>query len=148
MTTDTPAIEQSISIMAPPERVWVFLTEPEYVAEWLGCMRYEKTVGHVFFMQQDDEKRSRDDIDGATHCEVLALDEPTLFSFSWYFPDTPATEVHIHLKPVESGTEVRLVHSGWGQFDAKVIRDIRDALANGWKSFVLPSLKRVVESGR
>ncbi len=147
MTTDNMIIEQSITILAPPARVWTFLTEPEYVPQWLGCMRYEKSVGHVFYMQQDEGKRSDDDVEGATHCEILTLDEPDLFAFSWYLPDTPATTVQIRLMAVDSGTEVTLVHDGWNQFDARVIRDIRDALAGGWKSFVLPNLKRVVESG-
>lgn len=147
MTTDDMTIEQSILILAPPERVWVFLTEPEYVSQWLGCMRYEKAVGHVFYMQQDEGKREGDDIEGATHCEILALDEPDLFSFSWYLPGTPATTVRIQAKPVDEGTEVTLVHDGWSQFDAKVIRNIRDALAGGWKSFVLPGLKTIVETG-
>lgn len=147
MANELMTIEESISILAPPERVWKFVTEPEYVSQWLGCMRYEKSVGHVFYMQQDEGKRNANDIDGATHCEILALDEPNLFSFSWYLPDTPATTVRIQLKPIDSGTEVTLIHDGWNQFDAHVIREIRDALAGGWKSFVLPNLKKVTESG-
>jgi uncharacterized protein YndB with AHSA1/START domain len=110
-------------------------------------MRYEKAVGHVFYMQQDEAKRNSDDVEGATHCEILTLDEPNRFSFSWYLPGTPATEVQILLKAKDDGTEVTLVHNGWDQFDANVIRDIRNALAGGWKSFVLPNLKRVVEEG-
>ena len=139
-------IEQSITIQAPPQRVWTFLTEPRYVSQWLGCLRYEKAIGHVFYMQQDETRRSDDDVDGATHCEILALDEPDLFSFSWYLPNSPATTVRIHLKAFDGGTEVTLAHDGWDQFDARVIRNIRDALAGGWKSFVLPNLKRIVES--
>ena len=148
MNEDKLIIEHSISINATPDRVWVFLTEPEYVSQWLGCMRYEKALGHVFYMQQDASKRKVDDIQGATHCEILALEKPKKFSFSWYFPDTPATEVHILLKPVGKKTDVTLIHKGWDKFDAKVIRDIRDALEGGWKSFVLPGLKRVVEANK
>lgn len=64
---------------APPDRVWTFLTEPEFVPQWLGCVRYDKAVGHVFYMQQDEAKQNNDDIDGATHCEILALDAPKDF---------------------------------------------------------------------
>ena len=147
MTADAMTIRESVLILAPPEKVWVFLTEPEYVPQWLGCMRYEKALGHVFYMQQDEGKRRDDDIDGATHCKILALDEPYLFSFSWYLPGTPATTIRIQTKAVDDGTEVTLIHDGWDQFDARVIREIRDALAGGWKSFVLPGLKKIVESG-
>lgn len=146
MTNDKLKIEHTVTIDAAPERVWTFLTEPEYVAQWLGCMRYAKAIGHVFYMQQDEAKRKADDIDGATHCEVLVLEKPNRFSFSWYLPGTPETEVHLLLSPVGDSTEVTLVHTGWDKFDANVIKDIRDALEGGWKSFVLPNLKRVVES--
>jgi len=144
LTDDPLSIEHSVRIDAPPDRVWVFLTEPRFVAQWLGCMRYEKSVGHVFYMQQDADKRANDDIEGATHCEILALEEPDQFKFSWYLPGTPATEVEILLEAVEDQTEVTLKHTGWNQFDASAIRDIRDALAGGWKSFVLPGLRNLV----
>ena len=146
MTDKSLNIELAITIAAAPEHVWQFLTEPQYVVQWLGCMRYEKSIGHVFYMQQDADKRAADSIDGATHCRIIALDEPEQFAFSWYFPDTPETEVHITLRPQGASTEVTLAHTGWDQFDAKTIKDIRDALAGGWESFVLPNLKRVVES--
>jgi len=138
-------IRQSIRIEAGVQRVWRFLTEPQYVAQWLGCMRYEKAIGHVFYMQQDGAKREADDIEGATHCEILSLDEPHRFSFSWYLPGTPKTQVFIELEAAGEATEVVLRHEGWDQFDAAAIQEIRDALAGGWKSFVLPQLKRVVE---
>ena len=146
--TDNPlTIEHTIEIEATPERVWIFLTEPQYVSQWLGCLRYEKAVGHVFYMQQDEAKRRADDIDQATHCRILALEEPKRFAFSWYLPDMPETEVNILLQPSGTSTMVTLTHTGWDQFDASVIKDIRDALADGWGSFVLPNLKRVVETG-
>jgi uncharacterized protein YndB with AHSA1/START domain len=136
----------SIVIRARPELVWRVLTEPECVSQWLGCMRYEKAVGHVFYMQQDASRRDNDDIDGATHCEILALDEPEVFSFSWYLPDTPTTEVQITLRAQDAYTEVSLVHGGWAKFDAEFILGIRDALEKGWQSVVLPNLKKAVES--
>jgi len=141
-------IEHSIEIDAAPDKVWKFLTEPDWVPQWLGCMQYEKAVGHVFYMQQDAAKRDAGDVSGATHCRTLALDEPRRFAFSWYLPDTPETEVHIVLESADGVTRVKLEHTGWNQFDAEMIRSIRDALEGGWKSFVLPNLKRVVENGR
>ena len=148
MSQDELTIKNSISINAGPEKVWTFLTEPEFVAQWLGCMHYEKAIGHVFYMQQDPAKRKEGDIEGATHCRILALDQPERFSFSWYLPGTPETEVHIQLKERNGTTEVTLKHVGWDQFDARAIRDIRDALEGGWKSFVLPGLKKIVENGQ
>jgi len=147
LTEENLNIEHSITINAAPERVWLFLTEPEYVAQWLGCMRYEKRIDHVFYMQQDETRRNNDDIEGATHCRILALDEAARFAFSWFQPGTPETEVSITLEKRDDNTLVTLTHTGWDQFDAAAIREIRDALEGGWKSFVLPNLKRVAESG-
>jgi len=146
MTSSDLTIEHRIKIEAGPDRVWRFLTEPEFVSRWLGCLQYEKAIGHVFYMQQDEAKRNSGDVEGATHCRILALDKPRRFAFSWYLPGTPETQVEILLEGQDEATEVTLTHTGWDQFDAGAIRDIRDALAGGWKSFVLPGLKQLVEN--
>ncbi len=145
MTEQLLDIKQSIVVDAPIAKVWKVLTEPVFVDQWLGCLRYQKSVGHVFYMQQDQQKRQAGNIDGATHCRILALDEPGRFVFSWYLPGTPETEVSINLRSLGDATEVTLVHAGWDQFDSEAIRAIRDGLEGGWKSFVLPQLKQTVE---
>ena len=139
-------ILDSIDIDAPVERVWQVLTGEGLVEQWLGCLGYRAEIGHVFHMQQDPAKRAAGDTSGATHCELLELDPPRRMVFSWYYPDTPKTQVEITLAATPSGTRAELRHSGWDQFDEAQIKAIRDALAGGWKSFVLPQLKRVAES--
>jgi uncharacterized protein YndB with AHSA1/START domain len=138
-------IVAAIDILAPAERVWQVMTGEGLVEEWLGCMGYKAEIGHVFFMQPDAAKREQGDIAGATHCELLALEPPRRMTFSWYMPGTPKTEVEIVLVPIGAGTRAELRHSGWDRFDEEQIRAIREALAGGWTSFVLPGLKRVAE---
>jgi len=138
-------IWQSIDIAAAPARVWEVLTGEGLVEQWLGCMGYKAEIGTIFYMQQDAAKRASGDTGGATHCELLTLDPPRSMTFSWYYPDMPKTEVLITLEPEGAGTRVALVHTGWDQYDGDQIRAIRDALAGGWGSFVLPQLKRVAE---
>ena len=140
-------ISQAIEIAAPVERVWQVLTSEGLVEQWLGCLEYEAKVGHVFYMQQDAAKRAGGDVSGATHCELLALEAPRRMVFSWFYPGTPKTEVSISLETDGAGTRVVLVHCGWDQFDPAQIRAVRDALAGGWSSFVLPQLKAVAEAG-
>jgi hypothetical protein len=54
----------------------------------------------------------------------------------------------IELTPLgEKKTRASLKHSGWDQFQAREIRQIWEMLAGGWKSAVLPNLKRVAETG-
>jgi uncharacterized protein YndB with AHSA1/START domain len=138
-------ISQTIDIAAPIARVWTVLTGEGLVAEWLGCLGYRAQLGAVFHMQTDPAKRAAGDVTGATHCEVLALEAPHRFAFSWFLPGTPRTTVDITLAPQDGGTRVRLVHGGWDQFDAADIAAIRGALEGGWGGFVLPQLKRVAE---
>lgn len=141
-------ISQSIAIAAPPERVWQVLVGEGLVEQWLGCIGYRAEIGHVFYMQQDPAKRAAGDSTGATHCELLALDPPRQMRFSWFYPDTPKTEVTITLEATPDGTHVALLHSGWDQFEGEQIAAIRDALDGGWSSFVLPQLKAVAERER
>src|SRR5262245_31514133 len=91
-------ITDAIVIERPIEAVWRAMTDEAHTPLWLGCMRYHNAVGAVFYMQQDRAKAAADDISGATHCEILALDAPTLFRFSWYLPDFPKTYVTLRLE--------------------------------------------------
>lgn len=147
--TDAPltVIEHAIDMNVSLERAWRTLTAPENVPRWLGCLNYERKIGHVFYMQPDAARRETGDIEGATHCEILELDEPELFRFSWYLPGTPKTHVSIRLTALDKKkTKATLTHDGWDQFNAHEIRHIWEMLENGWKSSVLPNLKRISEA--
>lgn len=139
-------IESAIEIAAPVERVWAVLTGEGLVEQWLGCLRFKPQVGHVFYMQQDNAKRTRGDISGAVHCAVETLEAPSRFVFSWYYPDMPKTRVTVTLEATPAGTRASLVHTGWDQYPEAQIRAVRDGLAGGWTSFVLPMLKKVAET--
>jgi uncharacterized protein YndB with AHSA1/START domain len=139
-------IATELVIDRPPERLWEVMTREGLVEQWLGCLRYKAEIGHVFYMQPDAAKRAADDVAGATHCEMLELEAPRVMRFSWFYPDMPRTEVEICLTPEGGSTRVSLVHRGWDQFDGEMIQQIRDGLAGGWSSYVLPGLKRVAEA--
>jgi uncharacterized protein YndB with AHSA1/START domain len=129
------------------ERAWSVLTEPAYVVRWLGCMNYTGEIGSLFHMQQDGAKRAAGDISGATHCKILAKDEPNTFRFSWFVPGTPDTDVEIRLTALApKQTRVVLTHSGWDKFNAADVRPFWEALSQGWASYVLPGLKATAEA--
>lgn len=139
-------ITASIRIDASARRVWQALTEPALVAEWLGCLGFRPEIGTTFYMQPNPERRARGDVEGATHCELLELEAPVRVRFSWFMPGTPKTMVTITVSDVAaSSVDVALTHSGWEQFEDEGIRALRDMLAGGWTSFVLPGLKRVAQ---
>lgn len=147
MSETLPPIVEHVEIAKDIESVWRTLTSEVSVPAWLGCMRYASAVGHTFYMQQDQAKAAADDISGATHCEILALDAPRLFKFSWFVPGFPPTFVSFALAPLDANrTRVTFSHEGWEQFPADQIKPIHDMLSGGWKSFVLPNLKRTAEA--
>ncbi len=135
----------AIEIEATPERVWTVMTEGGLVEQWLGCMNFKPELGSTFHMQPDGAKRAAGDITGATWCDVTALEPGRRLAFSWYMPGTPKTLVSIDLTPTAGGVRAELTHSGWDRFEPDQIRGIRDMLDGGWRSFVLPQLKRVAE---
>ncbi|GAM99662.1 hypothetical protein U91I_03317 [alpha proteobacterium U9-1i] len=147
MSEELPPIVEEIVIARDIERVWEVMTADERAPLWLGCMRYTRELGHVFYMQQDQAKAKADDVSGATQCEILALEEPSLFKFSWFLPGFPATYVSFRLEAMAGGsTRVVFQHEGWDKFPADQIKPIRDMLSGGWKSYVLPGLKKAAES--
>jgi uncharacterized protein YndB with AHSA1/START domain len=139
-------IEASIDISAPVERVWAVLTGEGLIEQWLGCQRFKAQVGHVFYMQPDGAKRAAEDISGATHCRIEAMEPPTRFVFSWYLPDQPKTMVELKLEATLGGTRASLVHGGWSQFDEADVRAAYDGLTGGWGGYCLPNLKRIAEA--
>jgi hypothetical protein len=75
----------------------------------------------------------------------LALEAPRLFKFSWFFPGFPPTFVSFRLETAGDATRVHFEHEGWDKFPPEQIKPIRDMLDGGWRSFVLPNLKRAAE---
>jgi uncharacterized protein YndB with AHSA1/START domain len=139
-------IETSIDISAPVERVWTVLTGEGLIEQWLGCQRFKAQIGHVFYMQPDAAKRGAQDITGATHCQIEAMEPPTRFVFSWFLPGAPKTKVELTLEPTADGTRARLTHAGWDQFDEAEVRAAYDGLTGGWGGYCLPNLKRIAEA--
>ena len=146
MSESLPPILEEVVVACAVERLWEIMTGEETVPTWLGCMRYKRALGHVFYMQQDQAKAKADDVSGATQCEILALDEAKLFKFSWFLPGFPATFVSFRLEAIaHDATRVLFAHEGWEQFPADQIKPIRDMLTGGWRGFVLPALKAAAE---
>lgn len=149
MTTPLKDIVHSIDIEAPRTTVWEVMTGAGSVPQWLGCMNYDMRTGATFHMQPDPARRAAGDLTGATWCDLEALEPPQLFAFSWYMPGTPKTKVSIRLEDLGGDiTRATLTHSGWAQFPREMIQAIHDMLDGGWKSFVLPNLKKAVEAFR
>lgn len=146
MSDQLEDIKHELAVTASLERVSRALNDPEEVAIWLGCLRYTGELNSVFFMQPDDEKRKANDIEGATHCELIKIDT-TVMEFTWYFPGTPKTVVRIEIEEsAPDQTIIYLSHTGWEKFPKDAVEAVWVALNAGWKSGVLTKLRAVVSS--
>ena len=138
-------IQSIIEIARPREAVWRAVTEPALVEQWMGCLRFVPAPGHIFYLQPHRARREVGDVTDAIACRIEIVDQPRRISFSWGFPETPDTFVDIRLRNIAGGTHVRLVHSGWDQFDDRDAEDLRGGLGNAWHTVALPALKAVAE---
>jgi uncharacterized protein YndB with AHSA1/START domain len=141
-------ITSIIEIAASREQVWLALSEPGLVIQWMGCLRFAALPGHIFYLQPNRTRREAGDVTDAIACRVEVVDAPRRLSFSWGFPDTPDTWVDIRLRRIPGGTHVRLVHSGWDQFDDRETEEVRGGLGQAWHTVALPALRAVAEDLR
>jgi uncharacterized protein YndB with AHSA1/START domain len=133
MSTPIGTITVDQFVAAPPTRVWRGLTEPDQLAKWWTPGDIAATVGHHFHLQMPGW--------GAIPCEVLEVDEPELFVYT--FGDWTLTW---RLVAEGRGTRLLLEHSGF-DLDDKRARDAFDRMGPGWRETVVPRLVALVESG-
>lgn len=62
-----------------PETVWVAITDPRAIAEWLMPNTFKPVVGHKFQFRTDPMPMC----EGHTECEVLEVDPPRRLAYSW-----------------------------------------------------------------
>lgn len=132
-----------IEVAAPREQVWRALTDPALVVQWMGALRFQPLVGQVFYLQPDRDRRLAGDVTDGIACRIEILDPPRRLAFSWDLPDT---HVDIRVRSIPGGAHVRLVHSGWDQFDDREVEGIQGGMGHAWHSVALPALRNVAES--
>jgi uncharacterized protein YndB with AHSA1/START domain len=106
-------IERELQVKAPIERVWQVVTDPAYVARWFGdTAEIELRPGGAMLLGWTDH--------GDFNAVVERVDPPREFAFRWNRdPAVPigagavSTLVEFSLSPVDGGTRLRLVESGF-----------------------------------
>ena len=112
-------IERELHVRAPVERVWQVITDPGYVARWLGdSAEIELRPGGRLVLGWSGDS----DCSGEFHGVVERVDPPRAFAFRWNRdPGVPAgtevvsTLVEFTLSPAGDGTHLRLVESGFAE---------------------------------
>lgn len=131
------------------EDVWIALTDPCALAEWLmPTTAFEPKVGSKFRFQYDPERLCPS---GIVDCEVVEIDRPRRLAWSWQQraiegeAQPPPMRVEWTLSSIEGGTRVELV-----QFYENQPWKIIFAMGMGWRFYLrmfLPKALKNVSDG-
>jgi uncharacterized protein YndB with AHSA1/START domain len=135
------SIEIVRTIDAPPSAVFRALTDREELARWwtTGGESEARTGGAFSYRFEFDDPSRNHTYEGDYH--DVTPDERV--SYPWH-TSVGETTVDVRLRPADGGTELRLVHTGWGDDPGAT-----EAIAmheQGW-SFFLDNLKSYLEGG-
>jgi uncharacterized protein YndB with AHSA1/START domain len=131
----------------PIEAVWLALTDPRALAEWLMPNNFEPKVGKRFRFHVDPSWW----FSGVTECEVLEVNPPTKLVYTWeILPRKAGAPRHVPMRltwtlaPEAGGTRLTLVqegieHIGWWY---------RKAMGMGWGRMLHTLLPKVVANVR
>lgn len=113
-------------IRKPLEKVWAALTVPERIADWLGVVTPQEAgelvVGGRF------ELRFPHNNDYRTPCQVVAVEPPRLFAWTWGLPAEGASlanAIRFELAPDGDGCVLTLTNPG-------LVRPDLESVAAGW----------------
>ncbi len=138
LDTETHDIVVDETLPREASAIWRVLTTGDLIARWLMPIAgFEPKVGNRFTFKTTPAG----EWDGTIQCEVLEVVPNRRFSYSWKgghaanigYGSPLDTVVTWTLEPVEGGTRIRLVHSGF------VLPKNETAVQNmskGWKSIV------------
>lgn len=146
VTPDQDTITSEIDIAAPPELVFKAICDAETVRRrcpQLDVFEMELRVGGQWRLEIRMSK-PRNGCSVTRHDgEILELDAPRLLVYSWFanFHNDPKSRsvVRWELTPSESGTHVKVMHSGLASEP-----DARADYAGGWPG-VLEEIKTYAE---
>ena len=152
VTPNQDAIVSEIEILAPPQRVFEALTDPQQLTHWFGnteCPRKSwhmdaRVGGHYGYTSE----KGKSVVNGVSklecHGEILECDPPRLLIYTWianWHDDTSRrTVVRWDLTPTRGGTHLKVTHSGLSSMPVA-----RKDYSGGWTG-VVEMLKKFVET--
>lgn len=141
---DQDAIERSIDIDAPAERVWTLVSEPGW---WIG----EGAVHPHDIEHRDGVDFVTDEEHGTFPIITQKLDPPHYAAFRWLEQDSdatgPGTTTEFWIDQRDGGVTLRVRESGFSSLDmsAEERRRQMDENTEGWK-MELALAKKQIES--
>lgn len=144
-------IKLSALIQAPLSDVWqAWTTEDGARTFFAPECRIEYRVGGAYEMYFDLNAPAGQR--GGEGCQILALEELSLLSFTWNAPpEFPSvrfqrTHVMVYFTSMEKNqTGITLIHDGWGK--GEDWQKTREYFVHAWGKVVIPRLKTRFTSG-
>ena len=135
-------IYHSIALECSTHNAFEFFTKNKLLEQWLTKEAdVEPKVGgkyELFWVPEDKEN------DSTIGCKIIALQHDKFLSFEWKGPKMykhfmnevrPLTNVVVTFIPIDGGTEIHLLHTGWR--DSPEWEEARKWFDNQWElSFV------------
>lgn len=106
---------KSVYLPYPPEDVWVALTDPHALAEWLMPSDFKAELGHEFTFHTDPAPGCGT---GVTHCKVIELEPHRKLTMRWQHDPNkkgrqhPPMRIEFNLLPMGEGTRLTLTQTG------------------------------------
>jgi uncharacterized protein YndB with AHSA1/START domain len=108
-----------------PDQVWVVLTDPVALGDWLMPNDFQPVIGHRFQFRT----KPAPGFSGVVDCEVLELDPPRRLAFSWAGGGID-TVVTFDLAPEGASTRMVLEQAGFKGPRGLMVSAI---LTGGWR---------------
>ena len=138
-------IHKELHYPHPPERVWVALTDPRALAEWLMPNNFRAEVGARFRFHVDPMPG----FSGISECEVLEVDPPRRLVYTWTVVPSrpgeippPAMTLEWTLTPERGGTRLVLHQTGVESLNWWW----RLSMAHGWTRMMGTLLPKVLHN--
>ncbi len=149
MISSTDRIEKRVLIRAPQERVWRAISDAREFGRWFGLelggafAPGANITGRIRPTEADVEVAKIQEKHTGTQMalHVERIEPMTLFSFRWHpfaidrtmdYSDEPMTLVTFTLQPVEGGTLLTVVESGFDALPIARRTDAFEANEEGW----------------
>jgi uncharacterized protein YndB with AHSA1/START domain len=125
-------IERTVEIGHPPAKVWAALTTAEGLGTWFG---HQATID----LRPGGSAQMKWDSGDQAEMRIERVDEPTTFGFTWHIYGLPAedprrTYVEFTLEPIDAGTRLTVVETGFAQLPEDEYRKAFEANTQGWAS--------------
>jgi uncharacterized protein YndB with AHSA1/START domain len=123
-------IERTLDISHPPDRVWAALTTAEGLGAWFGN---EATID----LRPGGSARMSWTSGDKAQMRIERVEQPTVFGFTWHIYGLPEddprrTYVEFTLEPVNGGTRLTVVETGFAQLPGDAHQAAFGGNTEGW----------------